>query len=563
MQGVPRQRTLDALADALPEGWAVPVLAAAASLHAIAAWRNAGFFGADEHYLIIEFAQHKLGRQALSGLAWEFAARVRPALQPLIAAGAIAAWHRVGVASPFVIATSLRILSSVLGLWAALALCARCLPTISDRWLRGSAVLITLFLWMGPFVHGRFSSENWGGALWAAGLCVLLDAADAWPVRRSRAVVAAVSCGLIWSAAFYCRFQIGFMIAGAGLWMLIIRGGTLGLVSIAGAAFVAGCGLNECADRWLYGLWSFVPWRYFSFNLVQGGAATFGVAPWWRLAVYAAVGLIPPYSLGILAVLLAGAWPARRHLLVWATVPLVVAHGVIGHKEARFLFPLLYVVGPLLAVSAASLPWPARKRLLAWLHTPFGQTNLMALCVINAGLLVATLLVPAHETYPLYRWLWDHSQARPLTLYTIGGSPYELSGADNSFYRSDNVRLLPIETASELVTALRQPGEAPRFIYYRGLERPPLLGQAGVECPAVFHTFPTWLPPIDYFNLLADAQLATICEPTATPKTIPLASSQSSQPGTLSTSRTRTGAPSVLTHRARLWTIRIGRIGTS
>jgi phosphatidylinositol glycan class B len=279
--------------------------------------------------------------------------------------------------------------------------------------------------------------------------------------------------------------------------------------------------------------------------------------------VYVAVGLIPPYSVGILAVLLAGAWYARRHLLVWATVPLVVVHGIIGHKEARFLFPLLYVVGPLLAVSAASLSWPARKRLLAWLHTPFGQTNLMALCVINAGLLVATLLVPAHETYPLYRWLWDHSQARPLTLYTIGGTPYELSGADNSFYRSDNVRSVPIETASELVTALRQPGEAPRFIYYRGLEPPSLLGRAGVECPAVFHTFPTWLPQIDYFNLLADAQLATVCEPTATPKTIPLASSQSSQPGTCVYVADAHRRASVLTHRARLWAIRIARISTS
>jgi hypothetical protein len=372
---------------------------------------------------------------------------------------------------------------------------------------------------MGPFVHGRFSSENWGGALWAAGLCLLLDAANAWPVRRGRAAVTAISCGLIWSAAFYCRFQIGFMIAGAGLWMLIIRGGTLELVSIAGAAFVAGCGLNECADRWLYGLWSFVPWNYFSFNLVQGGAAAFGVTPWWRLALYPAVGLIPPYSLAILALLFAGGWYARRHLLVWATVPLLVVHAVIGHKEARFLFPLLYVVGPLVAVSAASLPWPTRKRLLAWLRTPAGKTNLIVLCVINAALLIATLLVPAHETYPLYRWLWDQSQAHPLTLYTIGGSPYELSAAENSFYRSDAVRLVPIDTAPALMTALREHAESPRFIYYRGLEPPSLLGQAGVDCRPAFHTFPTWLPQIDYFNLLADAQLGTICEPTSTPKT--------------------------------------------
>ncbi len=54
--------------------------------------------------------------------------------------------------------------------------------------------------------------------------------------------------------------------------------------------------------------------------------------------MYPAVSLIPPYSLAILAVLVAGVWYARRHMLVWATVPFVVVHAIIAHKEPRFLF---------------------------------------------------------------------------------------------------------------------------------------------------------------------------------------------------------------------------------
>ncbi len=111
-----RLRSLATLVPSLPERWAAVVVSAGVCVHALAAWQNAGFFGADEHYLIIEFAQHKLGRQAVSGLPWEFAAHVRPGLQPLIAAGAIAAWHLVGVASPFVMAASMRWLSTILAL---------------------------------------------------------------------------------------------------------------------------------------------------------------------------------------------------------------------------------------------------------------------------------------------------------------------------------------------------------------------------------------------------------------------------------------------------------------
>jgi phosphatidylinositol glycan class B len=510
-----RPRSLCSLRVLLPQGWVATVLVAGVCVHAIAAWDNAGFFGADEHYQIIEFAQYRLGRQAPTGLPWEFAAQVRPAFQPLVAAGAITAWRFVGVRSPFVIAASLRFLSAMLALWAALSLCARCLPGLSNDWLRRIAVLSALFFWVAPLVHGRFSSENWGGALAAAGLCLMLDAVDAWPAHTTAAMQSAVACGLVWSAAFYCRFQVGLMIAGAGLWMLIVRRAPVRLVLLVAAAFVAGSGLNEGFDRWLYGSWGLVPYNYFAVQVVQGRAATFGVSPWWRLALYPAAVLIPPYSIAALGVLLSGVWYARRHVLVWTTLPFIVAHAILGHKEPRFLIPLVYVVGPLFAVCVEALPPPIRGQLLAWPGTPAGRRNVTILCSVNAALLVATLMVPAHELYRLHRWLWDQGRAHPMTLYTIGGSPYDLSGADNSFYRSDAVTLVPIEAAGELVSALRNRPGTPQFVYYRGLETPPLLARAAVGCLPVLRTFPAWLPRIDYFNWLADAQLATICRPAA------------------------------------------------
>src|SRR5690242_5224606 len=82
--------------------------------HAVAAWFNAGFLSADEHYQIIEFAQYKLGRQSAAALAWEFPAQMRPALQPWFAAMAIRLHHALGATSPFTIAFSLRLLSTII-----------------------------------------------------------------------------------------------------------------------------------------------------------------------------------------------------------------------------------------------------------------------------------------------------------------------------------------------------------------------------------------------------------------------------------------------------------------
>jgi hypothetical protein len=122
------------------------------------------------------------------------------------------------------------------------------------------------------------------------------------------------------------------------------------------------------------------------------------------------------------------------------------------------------------------------------------------------------MFVPAHETYRLYRWLWDQSQGRRITVYTIGGTPYALSGAANSFYRSENVNLRPIDTADQLRDAFDTRRETPAFMYYKGLEPPALVRTAAGTCAPVLRTFPVWLPRFDYFHWLADAQLATICQ---------------------------------------------------
>src|SRR5258708_10124882 len=123
---------LDFLRTAL-SGYAGASIVAVVCVHAAAAFFNGGFLNADEHYQIIEFAQYKLGRQSLSGLAWEFAVRMRPALQPWLAFGVIRLCRTFDVASPFAIALVLRLLSTVLALWTSLELCVRCLRSIEAR----------------------------------------------------------------------------------------------------------------------------------------------------------------------------------------------------------------------------------------------------------------------------------------------------------------------------------------------------------------------------------------------------------------------------------------------
>ena len=58
------------------------LLLAAATL--VTAWFSVTFYFPDEHYQVLEFVSYKLGVTRAGDLPWEYSARIRPWLQPLL-----------------------------------------------------------------------------------------------------------------------------------------------------------------------------------------------------------------------------------------------------------------------------------------------------------------------------------------------------------------------------------------------------------------------------------------------------------------------------------------------
>ncbi len=237
------------------------------------AWFNRGFLSYDEHFQILEFAWYKLGRAPAETLAWEFREQMRPGLQPLMAAWAARGVEAFGVRSPFMLAFLLRLVSGLLGVWVSLAVAVRVLPEIRSERLKVALVAGSLFLWFLPFAHVRFSADNWGGILFFAGLCLLMDSVGgagardrATAARDSRhwppgPMAATAAAGLLWGLAFYFRYQIGFSIAGAGCWLLFVRRARPAVLAVVALSFLIACGACALADRWLYDAWVFTPLR--------------------------------------------------------------------------------------------------------------------------------------------------------------------------------------------------------------------------------------------------------------------------------------------------------------
>ena len=83
-------------------------------VHLAAIWFTLGFMQEDEHFQILEFAGLKLGWTQPQLLPWEFASRIRPALQPIMV---LATSRFFSLLNPYIIALIFRFFAGIFG-WA-------------------------------------------------------------------------------------------------------------------------------------------------------------------------------------------------------------------------------------------------------------------------------------------------------------------------------------------------------------------------------------------------------------------------------------------------------------
>ncbi len=496
------------------------------AVHCLTAFFNIGFHHFDEHFQILEFAAYKLGLVSPETLPWEFAAQIRPAAQPAIVFILAKAMMAIGIYNPFICALIVRIMAAFVGWASGALLCLYALRWIQDEAAKRLLIWLTCFLWFLPYLHARFSSESLSGSFLFVGVVLVLigneirnETNKKWHERTLYALVGGVMLGL----SFVMRFQSAIAAGGLGLWFAFVLTKDTkhslrqqlwygGLIVVG---FLMAVGVGTVLDRWFYGAWVFTPWRYFESNLLAGKAAEFGVEPlWWYFVNVALWMSLPP--LGIILFLACGAvcvwhW---RHPLVWVVVPFFAAHCFIGHKELRFLFPLVNALPVLITLAfergnltnrsiqsrfGASIASWSRKR---WLWRLFWVQNTLFLVVMT--------IKPASGNAPVYEYLYNQagkqSSASPLELYTFTHDPFNYIKLDVQFYRPSNFHATKLAAESELSALLRQHESV--LLYCEGVA--PSLNN--VTCTPVASSFPVWVKYFNINNWMARTHILTIYE---------------------------------------------------
>lgn len=308
-----------------------------------AAFFSFGYHHVDEHFQILEFLGWKIDIPAV--LTWELGAHIRPALQPSLAYlfYQVGEWfYGIKNVNPFHLTVFLRFFTVFLHTLTLFFFLEPLLKFLSPQ-SRKYVIWLSIIIWFFPYMAVRYSSENYSRIFFLLSFSLPLW----WESLKKEEknyqhwtqwiwFISGVIAGL----AFFFRFQIALMVVGFFAWSFFVKKESWKYLAIFTIGVLFTCVANILIDYWFYQEWVLTPWNYFNVNIFQGKANSFGINPWYDYFIKAVGYNIPFFPIyTIIPVLFFILYP--RHVLSWIVIPFLLVHLIIGHKELRFLFPLI------------------------------------------------------------------------------------------------------------------------------------------------------------------------------------------------------------------------------
>lgn len=415
-------------------------------VHLLYAIKCVGYYHPDEHFQILEFANSKLSFSPSlpSDLPWEYHDQIRSSLQPymVIILANILSFFKLY--SPFNTILILQIFSAIFGLVVNLMLFNEVKKSIPDWRVRLLLLYLLMFYYFFPLMHSRFSSESISGSMFLVGLLMVLKLEEKSSVGN---LIFCLGVGGVLGFSFLIRFQIAFLIIGIVFFLIFIDKKSFKHVFSICAGFLFIIAFGLILDRLFYGHWVFTPWEYFKSNIIYGKAASFGVMPVWGYINLFYDYLISPYSLLIICSCLFAVFKFPRSIFVICFIFFFIAHSIVGHKEMRFMFPILPIIIILLCFTLESIKI---KHQYNWLFLIL----IVGFIVMNSSVQLA-LMQPLNPNVNLYRYVFSSynnfkSQSTIHLITEAKANPYKLGLLTFNFYKPKNIDITEISKSSEI-----------------------------------------------------------------------------------------------------------------
>lgn len=414
-------------------------------IYCITAYNSHGYIQEDEHYQIIEFAQLKLGLTEPHYLPWEYHQQMRSAFQPTVAYAVFSFCKIFSITDPYILAFILRLLTAFLAIFIITQFVKATVNLIEERYQRAYIVFSYLF-WFLPFINVRFSSEAW------AGLFFLLAVAIALKNKPSYFLI-----GIFLGVSFLCRFQSAILAISLLAWLILIKKET-------GKNFLKICAggiliflLGVMIDRWFYGNFTFTSSNYFYNTIIDDTTKDFGHS---KLYAYIKVMLVRPSILigvPLIFSLLILFLKDRRNLFLWITVPFIIIHSFIPHKEYRFLFPLMNFIPVIIIMGIQILKIKQNK-----FSSLIANIILIIFFIANAVILTGAATRAADARVSISRYIHTQYRNKSVKVFYSYWSDYFTPEIPANFYKEKNIELIRISELQDIITT---PSDSSKLIF--------------------------------------------------------------------------------------------------
>ncbi|TNF00750.1 MAG: hypothetical protein EP326_06030, partial [Deltaproteobacteria bacterium] len=346
-----------------------------------------GFHRLDEQTGILRFLSLKLGTMSEDQMIAEYPMKIRPWLQPAFYYLFAKPLQLAGLENPFQLAWFLRATSSILGFLSLGSFYLFARNFVQKESSRVIFIYTLFTLWFLPFFHARTTAENFGITFFLFGMSLIFS----WKQFFLG--------GLFLALSFVFRFQMSVMIFFSVLWFPLFGKQSWWTFFKISLGILIGWLLTIPIDQWGYGEWTLTPWNYFDINILKGFASSFGVDPWYAYITKGISRGIPPLSLLYAGALLYCWIKHPKSWITWTTLPFLVVHSMISHKELRFIFPMTLFI-PLAFAYVNEHTKILERKPMRWL---------VGLCLIlNMGALFVASFKPAYSQIGFYKHVYEN-----------------------------------------------------------------------------------------------------------------------------------------------------------
>ncbi|MEJ2111456.1 MAG: hypothetical protein P8Z37_16410 [Acidobacteriota bacterium] len=204
-------------------------------------------------------------------------------------------------------------------------------------------------------------------------------------------------------------------------------------------------GIGILIDRWFYGEWTISAWNYFEQNILRDKISTFGTSPWWWYLKAFFLTAIPPFSLLFMLSVPVLLIRRPKSPVLWSILPFLALHFIIGHKEMRFLLPIVYFCPVILITACVTIQSRYARSFSMWKSAGIAMRCFF---IVNILCLSVVIFRPADNLVPLYETIYNEYPG-PAVLYCLNQNPYHRV-LDVHFYKRKNLSIEVIESANEV-----------------------------------------------------------------------------------------------------------------